>query len=411
MMTNTRHLRIAAWLIAFAAFLVLPLPVFAQTAVDHTTFSSAVDGDDTVVNLTAASGATAGGFLFVEGEKMPIQSVSGTAVTVRRGDGQGFTPARPHPTTAIVWVGSAEEFKVYNVAGSCTATTERYLPHINTKENRIFDCKQSLWIERNPARVNVHSAHIVCPNGQLACREEFNIGLPVMQDDGTAKSLADAEVNIVHGSAVGPITYREEQAKTVSSWVAIDGVLDISADNTTTAEGVEIIVGNGTDPTLNQTVEVGTNGACFAMMVTIADISAIDELVIGFRQNEAFADAVGYAGYGDWAVLGVVDTAGDIDAMDEEAGGGTQTDDIGVTWADGERRALKVCISSSGAPSFFYTDASPDREEPNYRQVSTTNTGDALTSGDGLVPFIAFLISGTDGPNVTIEWIELSYAP
>lgn len=392
-------------------------PAHSQTQVDHTTFTVAVTATATSVTLTAASGSSAGDFLYVDGELMGVTSAVNASTTewnVRRGLSQGFTPARAHSVNAIVWVidsGTAQGPRTFNVQGTCTATTEEFLPHINTRDNRIFDCaSRGYWIERERAIVSVQSASTVC-GGRLKCREEFNGGHAVMQDDGTVKSLTDTEENFVYGSTLGPIEYREEQTKTASSWVAINGQLDISGDNTTSAEGVEIIFGAVSDAALNQVLELGTHGACIAAMITVADISGIDELVIGWRQNEAFVDAILYETYDEYAIIGIQDTAGDVDVEDEEAGAGVQNDDAVVTWADGERRALKVCISSTGVPTFYYTAASPDNEEPLYVQVTTTNTGDALTIGDGMVPFLAFLISGTDGPDVTVQWIELSYSP
>lgn len=395
-------------LMALLVVLGLAAGASAQTAVDRTTFSTAVTATAQSVTLAAASGAAAGQYLYVEGELMQLEAnTSGTTWRVRRGLGNGATPARAHSTMATVWVGAGEEFGTFDLAGTCSQVSERYLPRFNTRENKVFDCAgNGVWMTRTRT---VPTASMVC-GGQLRCRDEFNGGYTVMQDDGTAKSVTDAEENFVYGSPLGAIEYREEQTKTASSWITINGELDISADNTTNAEGVEIVFGASSDAALNQVLEVGTNGACIAAMITVADISGIDELHIGFRQNEAFQDAVGYAGYDDWAVIGLVDNAGDLDAQDEEAGGGTQNDDTGITWADGERRALKVCISSGGVPTFYYTDASPDSDEPIYKQVSTTNTGDALTSGEGMVPFLAFLVGGTDGPNVTVQWVELTYA-
>lgn len=396
------------------ALLGFPAVVQAQVQVDHTTFTTAITATATSITLTAASGSAAGEHLYVEGELLQLQSAVNASTTewnVRRGLAQGATPARAHPTTAIVWVLDAEEGRNFNVAGTCTAGTERFLPFINTRENRIYDCSSTgFWVERDADRTNVLSANTVC-GGKLTCREEFNGGHAVMQDDGTAKSLTDAEENFVYGSPLGPIEYREEQTKTASSWVAINGELDISGDNATSAEGVEIVWGAVSDAALNQVIEVGTNGACISAMITVADISAIDELVIGWRQNEAFVDAITYETYDDYAIIGIQDTAGDVDVEDEEAAGGVQNDDAVVVWADGERRALKVCMSSGGVPTFYYTAASPDNEAPLYVPVTTTNTGDALTAGDGMVPFLGFLISGTDGPNVTIQWVQLEYAP
>ena len=398
-----------------AVLLGVPTALSAQTQIDHTTFTAAVSATATDVTLSAASGSSAGDRLYVDGELMQLTSAVNASTTnwnVRRGLGQGFTPARRHPASSIVWVldsGTAQGSS-FNVEGACTAATEVNLPHINTEENRIFDCGGTgYWLEREREIVSVQSALTIC-GGRLKCREEFNGGHAVMTDAGTAKGVTDADQNFVYGSPLGAIEYREEETKTASSWITINGQLDISADNTTTAEGVEIVFGATSDAALNQVIELGTNGACISMMVTVTDISGIDELVIGWRQNEAFQNFA-HTGYDDWAVIGLKDTAGDLDIEDEEAGGGTQNDDVGVTWADGERRALKTCISSGGVPTFYYTAASPDNEEPLYIQATSTNTGDALTAGDGMVPFLSFLISGTDGPDVTVQWVQLEYAP
>ena len=412
----TTMFRNATRWVALAVLLGVPTAVSAQTQIDHTTFTAAITATATDITLTAASGSSAGDLLYVEGELMRLSSAVNSSTTnwnVQRGRGEGSTPARAHSASAIVWVldsGTDEGPRQFNVQGTCSLTTERYLPHINTKENRIFDCGSSgYWLERERSIVSVQSALTVC-GGKYKCREEFNGGHAVMQDGGTAKSVTDAEENFVYGSPLGVIEYREEETKTASSWITINGQLDISADNTTTAEGVEIVWGATSDAALNQVIEVGTNGACISAMITVTDISGIDELVIGFRQNEAFQNFA-HTGYDDWAVIGLKDTAGDLDIEDEEAGAGTQNDDVGVTWADGERRALKTCISSAGVPTFYYTAASPDNEEPLYIRATSTNTGDALTAGDGMVPFLSFLISGTDGPDVTIQWVQLEYAP
>ena len=389
-------------------------PAFGQVRIDHTTFTAAVTATAERATLSAASGSSVGDYLYVDGELMRIRvavNASTTEWEIQRGLGDGFTPARAHSVNAIVWVIDAGESYTFNVQGTCTPASERYLPVINTRENRIFDCASSgYWIERERDTVSIQRASTVC-GGRYRCREEFNGGHAVMQDDGTAKSLTDTEENFVYGSPLGAIEYREEQTKTASSWITINGQLDISADNTTSAEGVEIVWGATSDAALNQMIELGTHGACIAAMITVTDISGIDDLVIGWRQNEAFVDANLYETYDEYAIIGIQDTAGDLDIEDEEAGAGVQNDDVGVTWADAERRALKVCISSAGVPTFWYTANNPDNEEPAYLQATSTNTGDALTVGDGMVPFLSFLISGTDGPDVTIQWVELSYSP
>jgi len=213
--------------------LLIPTISHAQTRIDHTTFTAAVTATDQAITLTAASGSSAGDYLYVDGELMRIQSAINASTTnwrVQSGMSQGSTPARAHSWTAIVWVidsGTEEGPRTFNVQGTCSLATERYLPHINTEENRIFDCASSgYWIEREREIVSVESARTIC-GGRLKCREEFNGGHAVMTDAGTVKGLTDADQNFVYGSPLGIIEYREEETKTVSSWVTINGQLDI----------------------------------------------------------------------------------------------------------------------------------------------------------------------------------------
>ena len=408
------RLRNAAFWGALAVLLGIPAMSVAQTQVDHTTFSTAVTATATSVILTANSSSAAGDYLYVEGEAMRLASnTSGTTWTVQRGRDNGATPARAHSTTAIVWTGAGQEYKDFNVAGTCTASNERFLPHINTKQNRIFDCSSSgRWNEREQETNGVQSAQMLY-GGRPKVRDEFNQGYLVMQDDGTAKSLSDTEINFVYGSPLGGIEYREEQAKTTSSWVTVDGQLDVTADNTTASEGVEIIFAGGTTTAaLNQVLESRTNGGCISAMITIGDVSGTNQVLIGWRQNEAYQDAAAYTGYTDWSTIGQTNVDGSINAQGEVNAGGTLTDDTGIDWADGERRALKVCISSGGVPSAYYTAASPDNEEPLYIQVTLTNSITTKTSGIGLLPFFSFMTSGTDGPGtVSVQWVQLESAP
>lgn len=406
-------LRHALTCVLAAGLLSVPAITFGQTRVDHTTFAAAVTAAASRATLSAASGSSVGDYLYVDGELIKLQSAVNASTTewnIQRGLGQGFTPARAHSVNAIVWVIDSGESFTFNVQGTCTPASERFLPHINTEENRIFDCASSgYWIERERDTVSIQRASTVC-GGRYRCRDEFNQGYFVMQDDGTAKSLDDAEVNNVAGSPLGVITYREELGKTTSSWVTIDGSLDISADDSIDEEGVEILFGDGTNPTLSQVIEAGTHGACIAAMVTIADISGTDQVHIGWRQNEAFQDVNAYAGYTVWNTVGVNNVDGSI-VSSQEVSETTDTDDSAVNWADGERRALKVCISSTGVPTAYYTAASPDNEEPLYIPITMTETGSTLTAGTGLVPYFSYLAETTDGADVTIQWIELSYAP
>lgn len=392
-----------------AALLFLPWghdPVQTQTRITSTTLSAAVAANDGSIPLTSDSGVAAGTYFYVDTELMQAISEIGTSSrwNVRRGLGNGKTGQVAHATGSRVWLGSGDSFKTVDAGGVCT--TELYSPWINTKNGRMWECEASTWMQWSSDPVFVR---------EFTVRDSFDQGYLVMQDDGTVKSLTDAEENFVYGSPLGAIEYREEQNKTASSWITINGYLEIAGDSATSAEGVEIIVGASSDAALNQYIEAGTQGACMAASLYIADVSAVGQFLIGFRQNEAFQDAAAYAGYTVWSALGVTATDGSITSK-EEVSSSTTTDDTGVDWADGETRALKVCVSKGGVPTAFYTDAYTTSQSmtdrPVWKPITMTNSGVTYTAGVGMIPYISFLISGTDGvDSARVNWVELTRLP
>lgn len=219
---------------------------------------------------------------------------------------------------------------------------------------------------------------------------------------GAAKTLTDAATNMVLGSPLGIIQFREELAKTTSSWVDANGTLDITADNTTNDEGVEIALGDSVGGAGGWVVSrSATNGAgCFAVNFTIALIAGTDQFVIGWRKAEAFQDVAAYAGYADWSVVGINNVDGSIFSLGEVNGGGTLSDDSGVNAANGETHTLKSCIAATtGVPS-AYLDGLP---------ITMTNSGTAKTSAIAMYPFISYLqAGGAVDAGITINWMELT---
>jgi hypothetical protein len=242
--------------------------------------------------------------------------------------------------------------------------------------------------------------------GRWFVRDDFDQGYFIHQDDMTAKSVTDAEVNIVYGSPLGVISYREELTKTTSSWVIADGKLDIAADNTTTLEGVEIVFGGVGTNTTEGVIVAGTSGACLTVNLTLTDISGTDQLLIGWRDNATFTDVANYAGYTVWNVVGVNAADGSIVSL-QEVSEATDSDDSGVNMADGQTRTFKSCVSAAGVPTAYYTAASGT----TFTAITMTETGSTLTAGTQLYPFLSYRAVGTDGPNPLINWVQLEAAP
>ena len=404
---------LAATLVCAALFWPQGTRVGAQTAQVNTTTSAVMTATDTSVALTSDTGVSAGTYLYIDGELMQARSEQGTSArwNVRRGLADGMSPAVRHTSGTRVDVmatgGAGESFYTYDIisGSACVSSEYTYLPRINTKTGQIADCEGGYWMVRRDDQVKVRD---------FTVRDSFDQGYFIHQDDMTAKSVSDDEDNVVYGSPLGIIEYREELGKTASSWLIADGLLDISADDgATDAEGIEAIFGvaEGTDMGV---LVAGTQGGCVAASLTINSIVAsTDFLVLGWRQNEAFVDNATPASYTLYNLVGIYNSEdGSIFSIET----GATSDDSAVNWATTETRALKVCISSAGVPSAFYsaayTHSQTRTDRPTYTQIPNVSNGTTLTAGTQLVPFFTMLYGNdTTNSDIRVNWVELTRFP
>jgi len=129
---------------------VLCLAVFGQTNVmTPTTLSSAVALQDSVINVTSASGfvapgyGTAGSLLLIDNEVMAVQSISSTAITVSRGvggPGVAASSKAAHVSGAYVWYGAPNLFLSKDMSGGCITAKLFVHPVINLKTGVIWGC-------------------------------------------------------------------------------------------------------------------------------------------------------------------------------------------------------------------------------------------------------------------------------
>ena len=117
----------------------------AQQALTTTALSGAMSLTTTTFTVVSATGFTASTgvatyYAYVDREAMKITGVSGTVITVQRG--QLNTNQNSHRSGALVVVGLAERFSSQDPSpGSCTrATGQLYSPLINTTTGTWWDC-------------------------------------------------------------------------------------------------------------------------------------------------------------------------------------------------------------------------------------------------------------------------------
>lgn len=186
--------------IAFAALGLLIGASFAsgQTLLTTTTLSSAMPnsvssalttgnmGLAVVASATGISAPTpntsntygvatseASTYLYVDRELMEVKGVSSTNITVIRGIGS--TAASSHASGALVfivpaaavanWAGGGYGFPPAVPAGSCTRTSELYLPRIQFISGIISDCLAGQWTNGDALQTTrVHSKVLYAPN-------------------------------------------------------------------------------------------------------------------------------------------------------------------------------------------------------------------------------------------------------
>lgn len=146
MKTLLTRLLIAVALVA-AAF----SPASAQTALNFTSFSSAVtDPAARAVTLASTTGVSAPttsavSYVFAAGELMQVTSVNSTTGLVGVIRGVGGTRAVTHASGEFVYVAPANSTITYDPAGSCTAANQTYLPVINVRNGNVWNCINSSW--------------------------------------------------------------------------------------------------------------------------------------------------------------------------------------------------------------------------------------------------------------------------
>lgn len=165
--------------LSLVAFAFVAISANAQIyTLTQTSLSSAVSSgaQQTIIVASATNiSAATPTYLYVEQEAMLVLGVSGTAVTVARG--QNTTKAVGHPSGAMVLAGSPDWFSDQDPTGSCVTATTKTAPHVNVLTGKEWLCSSITlsWVPgfgntTVPARVTAavaSAAGLVTPSGPL----------------------------------------------------------------------------------------------------------------------------------------------------------------------------------------------------------------------------------------------------
>lgn len=129
-------------IVALALLTLSSASLLAQTnPATSTTLSAALDSSATVVRVASASGLTAGASgIYVDGEYMTVSAISGTVLTVQRG--QLGTVGRAHISGATVIKGPVGMFTTVDAGpGACPSSPQQYLVSVNTVNGNVWFCQ------------------------------------------------------------------------------------------------------------------------------------------------------------------------------------------------------------------------------------------------------------------------------
>lgn len=150
------------YLLTLGLLLGLADSTTAQTLMTTTTLAANVSGDAdgpaaTVITVTSGTGFTVNNFVWADSEQMLITAVSGTAITVRRG--QNGTRTAAHDNTDRIYTGVADHFHPTDpdYGRDCTrgAGQAAYMPWINVRAGTFWTCNlgTNIWAGTSAATI------------------------------------------------------------------------------------------------------------------------------------------------------------------------------------------------------------------------------------------------------------------
>lgn len=245
---------------------------------------------------------------------------------------------------------------------------------------------------------------------QKALRNDFTAPVYIMAEEDLSTAVpTDAAENLIifPTEQIWSFGFRPEQAFAGNATAIFDtaGYMDISnmVDNVDT-DGIDFRLGSshvaGTGYNTQHSFlydEDNSTSAYCEISIKITTIANIDEFYFGWRlDNPSYFDANDVTTSDTAAYFRVPDNAGDLDIETELNGGGTNNDDTGVTWADGEEKVLRVTMSADSV-SFTLDGAA----------VTQTNAVLNADNGDQMTCFWGFQNSAVGATaGVLINYVE-----
>lgn len=234
-----------------------------------------------------------------------------------------------------------------------------------------------------------------------SCLELFQDYVISMAAAGNALPVAtDATTNVV--TTPKTVLYATNiNAQTLLAPVSAATGLEIGGDQTN-GDGFEINLQYpaNTDGKFNFTVGSEPVGFYIEAQLTVADVSGVAELLVGFRKTEAHANA--RATYTDYSLIGLI--AGDIKIATGLNNAAEILTDTTENAVDTGTVTLRVEVGSDGKVTYYVANSATDT-----LGLPTVSKDFTFDSADVIVPCIRFIHASDVAGSVVLNYLKCGY--
>lgn len=181
--------------------------------------------------------------------------------------------------------------------------------------------------------------------------------------------------------------------------------------------GIEITMGMAASSSLGaRAFTVGTDPAFFCRVkAVVTTLANIDVFGVGFRELGAYVDitepALMGSVYDEKAAIAVNDNAGAVVSHFSVAGADTPTTATGTPIVSAQAFEFMVQVDGDGVCSYYIAldaDTTPLGSSPTADVLLSVPT-QTLTAATVVVPYIVYVDTGADSPNVVLQEWEVGY--
>lgn len=258
---------------------LLAMPTAAQTTLNSSTLAAAVTSTTTTqLQLASTSNVSVGDYYaIVTGNVVRevgiVRAVTSPYLSVTRGAVPiGFGATRLHASGSTVYTGAKQRFYQDDKAGTCTSTSEAFLPHISLSTGFIYQCNAGgVWYRLD------WTFTVVCRTTPL---NTGSIDQSCWQADGNYVIVGINEVHTVKeaGGTLTLIPRKQTTTQAAASGASLGTALDMAAAATVetvrpfvlTTTGADLLLASGNRLGLDFTDDVAGELAGVVVTFTLA---------------------------------------------------------------------------------------------------------------------------------------------